>query len=231
MAVNSSSNFSLPIDELIEEAFLRLGGDPVLGNELRTAKRTLDLLFTDMQNRGILLYTIEQDTQTLTAGDADYTLDTDTLDIVEMVYRNTSASPDQDLSMERISYQQYMQIGQKLQTGTRPSQWTLDRQRAAPVLYVYPAPNSTAVSQGELVYWRVRFTRNSTNAADDPDAPRRFWPALVSGMAYYLALKRPAITPDRVAMLLQTYEGDLQRAMDEDRDRAAASWIPYRRNF
>lgn len=225
MTTSGTTAFSLPLDELFEEAFARIGGEPTPAQEWRQAKRTLDLLFTDMMNRGFLLWTIEQTSVTLVASTLSYTLATDTLDVVQVDYRGTN---NIDLPMERIPYEEYMTIAKKSTTANRTTSWALDRQRDAPVLYVYPGPNATAAG-GSLIVWRVRFIQDAGSLTNTPDVPRRFYPSLVSGLAYFLSLKRPGIDPDRVIMLKQTYLEDLENALDEDRDRAPARWVPRRR--
>lgn len=219
MATSGTTNFSLPLDELLEQASLRVGGEPTLGTEARVSRRALDLLFTDLQNRGILLHTLEQVLVTLTSAVATISCSTDTLDVLDAVVRRNNT----DLMMVRMGYGEYLDIPRKTQQG-RPTQFFVNRQRENPLIYVWPAPeNSTDI----LVYWKMRFVQDAGKLSNDPDMPRRFFPALVAGLAYYLALNRGMQFPfDRLGMLKAEYEEQLSHATDEDRERATLRIVP-----
>lgn len=219
MATSGTTNFSLPLDELLEQASLRVGGEPTLGTEARVSRRALDLLFTDLQNRGILLHTLEQVLVTLTSAVATISCSTDTLDVLDAVVRRNNT----DLMMVRMGYGEYLDIPRKTQQG-RPTQFFVNRQRENPLIYVWPAPeNSTDI----LVYWKMRFVQDAGKLSNDPDMPRRFFPALVAGLAYYLALNRGMQFPlDRLGVLKAEYEEQLQHATEEDRERAPLRIVP-----
>jgi len=219
MATSGTTNFSLPLDELLEQASLRVGGEPTLGTEARVSRRALDLLFTDLQNRGILLHTLEQVLVTLTSAVATISCSTDTLDVLDAVVRRNNT----DLMMVRMGYGEYLDIPRKTQQG-RPTQYFVNRQREYPLIYVWPAPeNSTDI----LVYWKMRFVQDAGKLSNDPDMPRRFFPALVAGLAYYLALNRGMQFPlDRLGILKAEYEEQLQHATEEDRERAPLRIVP-----
>ena len=219
MATSGTTNFSLPLDELLEQASLRVGGEPTLGTEARVSRRALDLLFTDLQNRGILLHTLEQVLVTLTSAVATISCSTDTLDVLDTVVRRNNT----DLMMVRMGYGEYLDIPRKTQQG-RPTQFFVNRQRENPLIYVWPAPeNSTDI----LVYWKMRFVQDAGKLSNDPDMPRRFFPALVAGLAYYLALNRGMQFPfDRLGMLKAEYEEQLEHATYEDRERATLRIVP-----
>lgn len=219
MATSGTTNFSLPLDELLEQASLRVGGEPTLGTEARVSRRALDLLFTDLQNRGILLHTLEQVLVTLTSAVATISCSTDTLDVLDAVVRRNNT----DLMMVRMGYGEYLDIPRKTQQG-RPTQYFVNRQREYPLIYVWPAPeNSTDI----LVYWKMRFVQDAGKLSNDPDMPRRFFPALVAGLAYYLALNRGMQFPlDRLGVLKAEYEEQLQHATEEDRERAPLRIVP-----
>jgi len=219
MATSGTTNFSLPLDELLEQASLRVGGEPTLGTEARVSRRALDLLFTDLQNRGILLHTLEQVLVTLTSAVATISCSTDTLDVLDAVVRRNNT----DLMMVRMGYGEYLDIPRKTQQG-RPTQYFVNRQRENPLIYVWPAPeNSTDI----LVYWKMRFVQDAGKLSNDPDMPRRFFPALVAGLAYYLALNRGMQFPiDRLGILKAEYEEQLQHATEEDRERAPLRIVP-----
>lgn len=218
MATSGTNNFSLSIDDLLDEAMLRLGGEAVLGNEAKTALRTLDLLFADLQNRGILLYKLEQTSVALTSATTSYTLASATIDVLDAALRRDGI----DTKLQRLSFMEYLGIPDKDQVG-RPSQYYIDRQRAAPILYAWPL---TGEGDDSLQVWSVLKVEDAGALTNDPDAPRRFWPALVSGMAYYMAMKRPSIPLERVQVLKAMYEEELERAMEEDRERVSMRLVP-----
>lgn len=223
MTTSGTYNFSLPLDELLEQASLRVGGEPTLGTEARVSRRALDLLFTDLANRGILLHTLEKIEVTLTSAVATVTCPGDTLDVLDMVVRRNNT----DVQVVRIGYGEYLDIPRKTQVG-RPTTYYVDRQRDAPIIYLWPAPeNSTDI----MVYWRMRFVQDAGALTNTPDFPRRFWPALVAGLAYYLALNRGMKFPEtRLAILKAEYEEQLTHATEEDRERASLKIVPrYRR--
>jgi len=140
MATSSSVDFEIDVAEYIEEAFERCGIEVRTGYDLRTARRSMNLLFADWANRGLNQWTITQRTQALTANDVDYTLGADVIDILSMVVRRSGT----DFSMTRISRDDYINLPTKTTTG-RPSQFFLDRQ-ITPNLKIWSAPeNSTDV--------------------------------------------------------------------------------------
>ena len=220
MATTSTSDFALPIDELLSEASDRIGAGPVLGNEARTSRRTLDLLFTDLQNRGVMLFTLQQTTVAMTSGTQSYALSANTVDWLEAVLVRTSLATQ----LGRIGYQEYLQLPDKTQTG-RPSEFFLQRGRDTPTLFPWPVPDN---STDKIIGWKVRKTYDSSALSNDPDAPRRYWPSLVSGLSYYLALKRPNLPIERILMLKSLYEEELDRAMSEDRERVSLRLVPGR---
>jgi len=219
MSTSGTTNFSLPLDELLEQASLRVGGEQTLGTEARVSRRALNLLFTDLQNRGILLHTLEQVLVTLTSAVATISCSTDTLDLLDAVVRRNNT----DLMMVRIGFGEYLDIPRKTQQG-RPTHYFVNRQREFPLIYVWPTPeNSTDI----LVYWKMRFVEDAGKLSNDPDMPRRFWPALVAGLAYYLAMNRGMQFPtDRLGMLKAEYEEQLGHATQEDRERASLRIVP-----
>ena len=168
----------------------------------------------DWANRGLNQWTITQRTQALTASDADYTLDSDVIDILSMVVRRSGT----DFSMTRISRDDYINLPTKTTTG-RPSQFFLDRQ-ITPNLKIWSAPeNSTDV----LIYDALTRIQDADASVNTVDIPFRFYPCLTAGLAYYLAMKR---APDRIKILKAVYEEEFERAAAEDRDRASLSLTP-----
>ena len=214
MATSSSVNFELDVAEYIEEAFERCGLEVRTGYDLRTAKRSMNILFADWANRGLNQWTIEQRTKALVSGTAEYDLDTDLVDVLNAVIRRGST----DFSLSRISRDAYINIPTKSTTG-RPSQYFLDRQ-ITPKLKLWATPeNSTDV----FVYDALTRIQDADTAKDTVDIPFRFYPCLTAGLAYYIALKR---APNRLQMLKAMYEEEFERAISEDRDRASVRISP-----
>jgi len=214
MAVSGSKNFELDVTEYIEEAFERCGREVRTGYDIKTAKRSMNLLFADWANRGLNSWTIEQSTQALTAGTSTYTLGTDTIDILSAVIRRSNV----DYNIERLSRDDYLAVPNKTTQG-RPSQWFLDRQ-IAPVLKLWPVPeNSTDV----VVFDRLVRMDDADTAQNTVEMPFRFYPCLAAGLAYYIAIKK---APDRVPLLKAVYEEEMERAISMDRDRASFNIVP-----
>ena len=214
MALSGSTDFELAVDDYIEEAFERCGLETRTGYDLKTAKRSLNLMLAEWANRGLNQWTIVQRTQALTADDSEYSLGTDVIDILSVVVRRSST----DYSMTRISRDDYLSIATKTTTG-RPSQYFLDRQ-ITPNLKIWPASeNSTDV----LHYDALTRINDADSMQNTLEVPFRFYPCLASGLAYYLAIKR---APDRIQLLKNIYEEEFDRAMSEDRDRSTFTIAP-----
>ncbi len=222
MAASGTYTFTLPIDDLLDEAAGRLGGPPMSGiDDGKAALRTLNLLFTDLENRGILLWALDTQEVSATASIASYALASATEDVVDAVWRSPQTSTTNlDIAMTRLSYFEYNDIPVKSTPG-RPSQYFVDRQTSVTQVYLYPVP---VTASGSFRYTRLRYLQDSSALSYDTDTPRRFWPTLVSGMAYYLGMKRYAGMPDelqRIAALKALYEGDLALALEADRERTS----------
>jgi len=144
MATSDSKVFSLNTAEVIEEAFELAGLEMRTGYDAATARRSLNIMFSDWANRGINLWTVEQVTLDLTSGTSTYTLnsyDVDVLEAVVRVFDSTTSSSYSDISIDRISRSEYLSLPDKTITG-RPSQYFVDR-KETPVLYLYPTPDNT----------------------------------------------------------------------------------------
>jgi hypothetical protein len=219
MAVSGSTDFELDVAEYIEEAFERCGLEVRTGYDLKTAKRSMNLLFGDWANRGINQWTIEQRTITVTEDDREYDLGADVIDILSLVVRRDGT----DYALDRISRDTYLAIPTKSTTG-RPTQYFLDRQ-ITPNLKVWPAPeNSTDV----IIYDCLTRIDDADTYTNTIGVPFRFYPALAAGLAYYLAIKK---APDRIQLLKALYEEELARAMTEDRDRSSFFVAPNLRSY
>jgi hypothetical protein len=219
MTTSGVANFDLQFDDLIAEAYERCGIEVRAGYDMKTALRSLNLIFAEWANRGLNLWTIEQRTTTLVAGTNSYSLPDDTVNALSAVIRTGSGSTQQDITIDRISRAEYLHIPNK-NTQSRPAQYYV--QRSVPTtLYLYPAPDSTTTYT--FVYYAVRRIDNAGTYINTADIVFRFLPALVAALAYYLALKR---APERVQMLKQYYEEEFARAAMEDRDTASVFLIP-----
>jgi hypothetical protein len=214
MAVSNSRDFNIDVVEAIEEAYERCGGEGKTGYSLRSARRSLNIMLAEWANRGINLFTVEQVTTTLTSGTSNYTLGIDTIDILEMVIRRSGV----DTSMDRISRSAYLNLPNKETTG-KPSQFFVDRQ-VNPVLYLWQTPEN---STDQIVYYRLVRIDDADSYTNDFDVPFRFYPCLVSGLAYYLSIK---VAPDRVGALKAIYDEEFTRAASEDRDRTSLQLVP-----
>ena len=219
MTVSGSTDFELDVADYIEEAFERCGLEVRTGYDLKTAKRSLNLMFADWANRGLNQWTIEQRTFTVTSNDGNYDLATDVIDILSLVVRRSGT----DFALDRISRDEYLNIPTKT-TQSRPTQFFVNRQ-ITPVLKMWPLPdNSTDV----VIYDALTRLDDADTYVNTIGVPFRFYPALAAGLAYYISIKR---APDRMQMLKALYEEEINRAMDEDRDRASFRVAPDLRNY
>ena len=214
MATSGTRTFTLAVDEIIEDAYARIGGEPQTGKEASVGRRQLNLLLQEWSNRNVQLWTVTESTQTLTANTASYTLNSHTVDITEAVIQKTNSdSTVTDFELERISRDDYLKIPNKTDTG-RPSQYFLDKQ-LTPVVYLYPTPDAADVFK----FNERRRIEDITAATETVDMPDRFLPCAVSGLAYYLALRRPQIEIQRRQELKMLYEEELRRAMEDNREK------------
>ena len=214
MTVSGSRDFNLDVGEIIEEAYERCGLEVRTGYDARTARRSLNLMFADWANRGLNLWTVKQGTITLTAGQAQETLTADVVDILEVTLRRSGT----DHEVERISRGEYATLPNKTTQG-RPSQFYFDRQ-IDPVINLWSVPEN---STDQLIYYYVRRIDDADNLVNTTDMPFRFYPCMVAGLAYYMAMKR---APERVQLLKSVYEEEFQRAADEDEGRTPLKLQP-----
>jgi hypothetical protein len=302
MTTSGTSSFNLDLNNIVEEAFERCGLELRTGYDLKTARRSMNLLSIEWANRGINLWTVEQGVIPMVTGQAIYPLPVDTIDLLDTVIRQYNGAPSTqiDINISRISEPTYMTIPNKLTTG-RPIQLWVNRQSGAenlstatldgnisstdttitlsstanvpssgfikigsetisypningnqlincargqnnttaaahltgaaitvqnlPCVNVWPTPN--AGGGYTLVYYRMRRIQDSgTGGGFEQDIPFRLLPALVAGLAYYIAMKKPEVAPDRIAMLKADYEQQYQLAAEEDREKAPIRFVP-----
>jgi hypothetical protein len=232
MTTSGTTNFNLNLNELVEEAFERCGTELRTGYDLRTARRSLNLLTIEWANRGINLWTIEQGSIPLTQGTIVYDLPTDTIDLLDHVVRTGTGQNQIDINITRISESTYSTIPNKNAQG-RPIQVWVNRQSGAtypstgvnnPKINVWPTANVD--NYYTFVYWRMRRIQDAgVGGTATQDIPFRFLPCMVAGLAYYLSLKIPEAAP-RIEMLKAMYEEQFQLAADEDREKAALRLAP-----
>ena len=219
MAVSGTYDFNLDIDEVIQEATEMIGGEDTLGHEPASARRSINLMLKDWQNRGVLLWSTSVSSVTVSASVTAYSLSSSTVDALEVVLNRD----DTNIQLERISPEEYLLIPNKTQTG-RPTQYSIRRGRDNPTLSLWPIPeNSTDVLKMELV---SELQDVNKSAIQNADVPKRFLPCLTCGLAYYMAMKRPLVPENRIMMLKANYEELLMRAMEEDRERASMHIVP-----
>jgi len=219
MTTSGSKDFELDVAEYIEEAFERCGLEVRTGYDLKTAKRSMNLMLAEWANRGLNQWTIKQRTVTLTQGDGDYDLGTDVIDILSVVVRRSNT----DYALDRISRDSFLSIPNKTTQG-RPSQFFLDRQ-VTPNLKVWPVPENDT----DVIYYDALTRMDDADAQINTlDMPFRFYPCLAAGLAYYIAMKR---APQRIQLLKAVYEEEFERAMAEDRDRASFNVVPQYEYF
>ena len=221
MATSGTTAFNMDFTEIAEEAWERAGREMRSGYDLRTARRSMNLMTIEWQNRGLNLWTIDEGTVSLVSGTAQYTLPTDTVDLLEQVIRTGSGSTQQDLTINRISVSTYASIPNKTTTG-RPIQFWIERLVDAPRINVWPVPDSNDYT---FKYWRMRRIEDAGAGVQTADMPFRFLPCLVAGLAYHIAMKVPELA-DRIPMLKAMYEEEFDRAASEDRVKTNARFVP-----
>lgn len=225
MATSGTATFNLDLSELVEEAFERAGSELRTGYDLRTARRSLNLLFADWANRGVNMWTIDSGTIPLVPGTATYSLPADTVDLLEHTVRTGAGDPSTqtDLTLSRISVPTYSTIPNKLSQG-RPIQILVNRLAPAPSVTVWPVPDASQSYQ--LVYWRLRRIQDAGNGQNTMDVPFRFIPVLAAGLSHYLSMKLPNVSMDRMTVLKTQYDEAWEAAATEDREKAADRFVP-----
>jgi hypothetical protein len=233
MTTSGTASFNLDLSELVEEAFERCGKELRTGYDLRTARRSLNLLTVEWANRGINLWTIEQGSIPMVTGQSTYDLPVDTIDLLDTIIRTGTGQGQIDINITRISESTYSTIPTKNAQG-RPIQVWINRQSGAdypvtgtnhPKIVVWPTPNAPG-DQYTFVYFRLRRIQDAGGGVSTQDIPFRFINCMVAGLAFYLASKLPDVAPERVLFLKSEYEQQFQLAADEDREKAPIRFVP-----
>ena len=224
MTTSGTTSFNLDLTDLVEEAFERAGAEMRTGYDLRTARRSLNLMFTDWANRGINMWTIESGEIALTPGTGTYNLPSDTVDLIEHVIRTGAGNTatQADLSVSRISVSTYASLPNKLSTG-RPIQVYIDRIAPVPTVNLWPVPDTA--QPYTLVYWRLRRIQDAGEGVNTMDVPFRFLNCMVAGLAFMLSMKVPG-GMDRLMVLKQQYDEAWELAATEDRDKSSIRFVP-----
>jgi hypothetical protein len=231
VTTSGTQSFNLDLNNLIEEAFERCGAELRTGYDLRTARRSLNLLTIEWANRGINLWTIEEGSIPMVQGQITYDLPVDTIDLLDSVIRTQTGQGQTDINISRISVSTYATIPNKNAQG-RPIQVWIDRQSGAtqpvtgvkfPQIYVWPAPDQDNFYT--YVYWRLKRIQDAGSGTSTQDIPFRMLPCLVAGLAYYLSMKIPG-AEQRIEMLKMSYEEQWLLASSEDREKASLRLAP-----
>jgi len=230
MTTSGTSIFNLEFTEIAEEAWERAGREMRSGYDLRTARRSMNLMTIEWQNRGINMWTIDEGIVNLVKGQAEYDLPADTIDLMDHVVRTGAGnvSTQADLSITRISVSTYATIPNKLQQA-RPIQVWVRRLRDSPKIVVWPVPDQGTESNPYYVfkYWRMRRIEDAGAGVQTADVNFRFLPALTAGLAYHISMKVPELE-NRIPMLKAAYDEQFDLAAGEDREKAAIRFVPRR---
>jgi hypothetical protein len=223
MTTSGTIAFNMEFTEIAEEAWERAGREMRSGYDLRTARRSMNLMTIEWQNRGINMWTVDSGTVSLVTGTSRYQLPIDTIDLMEHQIRTNSgnATTQSDLTISRISVSTYASIPNKLSQG-RPIQLYIERLRDEPHVNVWPVPDS---NDYVLYYWRMRRIQDAGAGVETADMNFRFLPCLVAGLAYHIAMKVPELMP-RVQMLKAVYDEQFEMAANEDREKTSARFVP-----
>ena len=221
MTTSGTTTFDMDFTEIAEEAWERAGREMKSGYDLRTARRSMNLMLIEWQNKGINMWTIDEGSVSLVADTATYTLPTDTIDLLDHVIRTGTGSSQQDITITRISVSAFSSIPNKEATG-RPIQLWINRLASAPIVTVWPIPDSNDYT---LQYWRMRRIEDAGSGVETSDMSFRFLPCLVAGLAYHIAMKVPELA-QRIPMLKEVYDEQFHMAASEDREKATWTLVP-----
>ena len=209
------------IADIVEEAYERIGIQGVSGYQLKGARRSLNILFQEWANRGLHYWEIANNNLTLVNGQSVYTMFRSTSDgtsdatavygvedVLEASYRN---SDNIDFPLTKINRSEYQSFSNKSETGV-PTQYFVQRFIDKITITLYLTPG-TSEAGNKINYYYAKRIQDAGDYTNDADVPYRFVPCMVTGLAYYLAIK---FAPERVQVLKMLYEDELQRALQED---------------
>ena len=218
MATSGTRAFSLDVATAIEEAYELAGLEARTSYDAVTARRSMNIMFADWSNRGIQMWEIAKQEITLTEGTSEYTLNSFDIDILDVYIERTDNGVTTDLGLDRIDRNEFINIPNKT-TKARSTDYWLERLKS-PVIHLYPTPEN---STDKLIYYVWRTIEDANAHVNDIDIPTRFMPCLVSGLAYYLCLKKNV---QKLTIMKEQYEQDLRNAIRYDEDRSPLRIVP-----
>jgi len=218
MATSGTRAFSLDVATAIEEAYELAGLEARTSYDAVTARRSMNIMFADWSNRGVQMWEIGKVTTTLTEGTNEYTINAYDVDILDAYIQRSVSDIVTDYVIDRIDRNEYVGIPNKA-TKARPTEFWLERVKT-PIIHLYPTPEN---STDKLIYYVWQRIQDSTASVNDVDIPSRFMPPLVSGLAYYLCLKKNV---QKLGILKEQYEQDLMNALKYDEDRSSTHLVP-----
>jgi hypothetical protein len=220
MATSGTTAFNLTIDDIVEEAYERCGLQTNSGYDLKKARTSLNILFSEWGNRGIHLWKTELQEVALVSGTSTYNTPSTTNDVLEAYISTGSGTGDYtDISLTKIDRSTYAALPNKGSTGT-PSQYYVDRQ-LTPTITLYQTPDASTYTY--LKYYTLNRIEDAGAYGNNADLPFRFIPCMISGLAFYLSLK---YSPQKTEALKLYYEDELKRALDEDGQRTSVFITP-----
>jgi hypothetical protein len=218
MATSGTRAFSLDVATAIEEAYELAGLEARTSYDAVTARRSLNIMFADWSNRGIQMWQITKVELTLTEGTSEYTINNYDIDILDAYIQKTVSGIVTDYALDRVDRNQFISIPNKA-IKARSTQYWLERVKT-PVIHLYPTPEN---SIDKLIYYVWLRIEDNTTQINDVDIPSRFMPCLVSGLAYYLCLKKNV---QKLPVIKEQYEQDLANAIAYDEDRSPLRLVP-----
>lgn len=228
MTLSGTTDFDLQFTDAIEEAFERAGVESRSGYDMRTARRSINLMLSDWANRGMNAWEIEERSIPLIYATSTYDLTPITNDIIDVIEQvvsvpNTAGTNQARLNMTRVSIStQATRTNPNVQG--RPTEVWYDRSATGVTAHIWPLPDATG--SYTLYYTVLRRLDDAGAYTNTADIPFRFLPPFISGLAYYIAEKKRQDDPNLIARLEQRYETDWQRAADMDRERATLNIVP-----
>ena len=225
MATSGTHSFNLDISDIMEEAYDLCGLELRSGYSFRGAKRALNLVFLEWQNKGLNLWTVEQASVSVTEGTSSYTVESSALDIVDVFIRTDAGDETKqfDQRLNRISRTEYNHQAVKL-LQSKPTQFYIDKGTSSNNIVLWATPDSAETYT--LVYDYIKRIEDAGNvASNNADVPSRYLPCLTYALAYNLACKIPEAV-NRVPMIKQRYDELWNDVSDADRERAPVKFVP-----
>jgi len=225
MATSGTNAFNLDIGDILEEAYDLCGLELRTGYDYRGAKRALNLVFLEWQNKGLNLWTVAQGSDTLISGTNTYSLDASAMDVIDAFIRTNAgdATKQFDQRLNRISRTEYNHQATKL-TQSKPTQFFIDKNTGTNNIVLWSTPDSNETYT--LIYDYVKKIEDvGSVASNNADVPTRYLPCLTYALAHNIACKSPEAQM-RVPMIKQRYNELWQDVSDADREKASVRFVP-----